>query len=76
MSVTEVEIWRLFRRKNGPLNPMLRIDSAVARAGALFLKDRDPKHLMPYPRDEDEEAVATLDDFMSILRAAKKPEKK
>jgi hypothetical protein len=76
MSVTEVEVWRLFRRKNGPLNPMLRFDSAVARAGALFLKDRDPKHLMPFPRDEEDEAIATLDDFMSILKAAKKPEKK
>ena len=71
-----MEIWRLFRRKNGPLNPMLRVDAAVARAGAMFLKDRDPKHLMPYPRDDDEEAVATLDDFMAILKAAKKPEKK
>jgi hypothetical protein len=75
MSHAEVMRWMDFRERNGPLNPMLRMDAAIARAISPFLKG-DKRSLMPWPKEP--EVAASLDDVVGILKfsaKAKKPEK-
>ena len=50
MSRAEFQSWILYIEENGPVNPMLRIDNAVARAVLPFLKKGTPMSaLMPWP---------------------------
>ena len=56
MTQEEWQRWILYRRKNGPLNPMLRLDAALARVAAPFFgKGVKPADLMPWPQEEPEE---------------------
>jgi hypothetical protein len=51
------------------MNPMLRLDAAIARYVTFrFAKDRSKVNLMPWPAQE--ERIATKDDFMNILKTS------
>jgi hypothetical protein len=69
LTLDEFTSWLAYAEENGPLNPMIRFDAAIARAVRPFVKG-DFKSLMPYPKQPEREA--TMDDFMNILRASKK----
>ena len=45
----ELGDWQAYVAENGPLNAMLRLDMAVARAVSPFLKG-DLSKLMPWPK--------------------------
>jgi hypothetical protein len=68
MTVEELSSWITYREIVGPLNPLLRLDAAVARAVSPFVKG-DKSSLMPYPKEPEQDA--TLEDFMAILTSAK-----
>lgn len=57
MSAQEMSSWASYVEENGPLNPMLRLESAVARAVAPFLKNVKPRDMMPWPREPEPEAT-------------------
>lgn len=57
MSQAELNTWVAYVEENGPLNPSLRIESAIARAVAPFLKNAKPRDLMPWPRQPEPEAT-------------------
>lgn len=72
MTTEELRGWELYAQEMGPLNVALRVEGAVARAVKPFLKNATMRQLMIWPKEPEREA--TLEDFMSILKAAKKPE--
>jgi hypothetical protein len=55
MSYDELQTWVAYVDENGPLNPALRLEGAVARAVAPFLKNTKAKDLMPWPRQQEVE---------------------
>lgn len=56
MSLAELNDWSAYIRVNGPLNPMLRNDSAIARLGVRMLgKGAKMEHFMPWPKREEPE---------------------
>lgn len=68
----ELRGWELYAEEMGPLNPSLRMEAAVARAALPFLKEGTTvRQLMLWPKEPEQEA--TLEDFMNILKSAKKP---
>lgn len=73
MTAAELRDWLTYMEIVGPINPLLRLDAAVARALSPFVKG-DKKALMPWPKEPEKEA--SIEDFMSILKFAKKPEQK
>jgi hypothetical protein len=73
MSHAEVMRWIEYRERNGPMNPMLRLDAAVARAIGPFLKG-DKRALLPWPKESD--TPASLDDVMGMLRFSSKAKRK
>lgn len=66
MSQDELNLWVSYVEENGPLNPMLRLEAAVARAVAPFLKGAKPKDLMIYPREV--EAPANIDGLFGLFK--------
>lgn len=69
MSVEELADWVAYREIVGPLNPLLRIDAAVARAVSPFLKG-DKRALMPWPKEPERDA--SMEDVMNLLHQSKK----
>ena len=57
MAQEELSLWVAYVDENGPLNPSLRIESAIARAVALFFKGVKPRDLMPWPKEPEPEAT-------------------
>lgn len=55
VSQDEINTWIAYVDENGPLNQPLRIESAIARAVAPFLKNVKPRDLMPWPREPERE---------------------
>lgn len=55
MSQEELNLWVAYVQENGPLNLALRIEAAVARAVAPFLKNAKPRDLMVWPREPEKE---------------------
>lgn len=53
MSYQELQTWVAYVDENGPLNPALRIEGAIARAVSPFLKNKTPKDLMVWPRVQE-----------------------
>jgi hypothetical protein len=51
MSADEFRIWLQYRRKWGPLNPMQRLDAAVARM-AVWKYGKRVEDYMPWPAEE------------------------
>lgn len=50
----ELGVWVAYVEENGPLNESLRLESAVARAVAPFLKHVKPRDLMVWPRKKED----------------------
>lgn len=77
----EVNLWVAYIEENGPLNLALRVESAVARAVAPFLKDAKPRDLMPWPREREPEmstedmAAALMAQFSALARETEKNRK-
>lgn len=61
----EVNLWAAYMEENGPLNIALRVEAAVARAVAPFLKNTKPKDLMPWPKQEQD--IETQDMASSLM---------
>jgi hypothetical protein len=55
MTQEELNLWVAYVQENGPLNLALRIESAVARAVAPFLKNVKPRDLMVWPIEQEKE---------------------
>ncbi len=54
MSYAERQDWVLYVKKNGPLNPMLRMEGAISRALLPFLKKGTQlKEIMVWPKVVD-----------------------
>ena len=73
MTHDEMLDWISYAKLNGPLNPMLRFDAAVARLCVIWGGGKVKDH-MPWPQEEEREA--TIEDVFAILKSARKPEKK
>lgn len=56
MQQSELDMWVAYVEENGPLNLSLRIESAIARAVAPFLKDAKPRDLMIWPKEPEKPA--------------------
>lgn len=55
--------WTTYVQENGPLNPNIRLEAAVARAVIPFLKKGTTmKDLMPWP--DESKATLSLEDAM------------
>jgi hypothetical protein len=78
MTFAEFSNWLAFERIYGPVNPLLRLDAAVARAVAPFLK-RDARvreYLMPWPKEPvEEESPASVEQVMQLLSAVRRGSK-
>lgn len=56
MSMSELNDWVAYIRVNGPLNPILRNDAAIARlAVSMSGKGAKMEHFMPWPKFEEPE---------------------
>lgn len=74
MSQDELNLWVAYVEKNGPLNPMLRVEAAIARAVSPFLKGVKPKDLMIYPREP--EPVADIKSVFGMFKGLASETKK
>lgn len=74
MSQDEFQTWVAYVEENGPLNPSLRIESAIARAVVPFLKNAKVRDLMIWPREPEPEATPEnmLLMFKNLAAASKK----
>ena len=71
MLLDELYDWESYVEENGPLNPFLRLDHAVARSVRPFLNGNPSmRQLMPWPKEPEPEA--TVADVMALLKSAKK----
>lgn len=66
MTVDELAVWRAYVDENGPLNPSLRVESAIARAVLPFLKGAKMRDLMPWPREQPR--VLTTEEAKRFIR--------
>lgn len=53
MTRREYVNWMAYIERNGPLNPMLRMDRAIARLAVMWAKDATMADFMPWPREPD-----------------------
>lgn len=68
MSYAEFQDWLLYVRENGPLNPLLRLESAIGRAVLPFLKKGTRlQDVMPWPRQME---MATPEAIGQVLMQA------
>ena len=75
MTYDELRGWELYVEEMGPLSRNLRTDMAIYNSVRPFLSGTPSlRQLMTWPKEPEREA--TLDDFMNVLRAAKKSERK
>jgi hypothetical protein len=74
MSQDELQTWVAYVEENGPLNPSLRLEAAVARAISPFLKNTKPADMMLWPRKQ--EPIATPETtflmFKNLATASRK----
>ena len=57
MTQDELNTWVAYVDESGPPHLALRIESAIARAVAPFLKNAKPRDLMPWPKEPEPEAT-------------------
>ena len=67
MAQDELNLWVSYVEKNGPLNPMLRVEAAIARAASPFMKGVKPKDLMIYPREP--EVPASIEQVFGFFKS-------
>lgn len=76
MPQAELQVWASYVNENGPLNPSLRIEAAIARAVAPFIKGSKARDFMPWPREPEPEAtfdgLGTLFTNLAAQSAASK----
>lgn len=68
MPYAELHAWIAYVEENGPPNPCLRMEAAIARAVSPFLKNAKPRDLMPWPRERDVEA--TIEDAFKMIKVS------
>lgn len=73
LSYAELLDWQTYADEMGPLNASTRIEWAVARAAAPFLKAKT-RDLAPWPKEPDVEATA--DGIAGLLAGLAAPNKK
>lgn len=56
MTNSELMGWVAYVEENGPLNPMIRMESAIARAVVPFMRGVKPRDLMVWPKEQEPEA--------------------
>lgn len=66
--------WMKYVERFGPLNPMLRMERAVANLAALWSKDAKPGDFMPWPAEQDTEA--TPEGALALLTSVSTPKPK
>ncbi|MEO8466239.1 MAG: hypothetical protein ABI640_12920 [Gammaproteobacteria bacterium] len=69
MTFEELMGWMAYSEEMGPINPILRLDAAVARAVAPFVGVSTRRQMMPFPKTPEKEA--SIEEFMGILKGAK-----
>jgi hypothetical protein len=74
MSYAEYLSWVEFRKKHGPLNPILRSDQSRAWNSHILAKLQGAKSLtlkdfLPYTNPEDEVAEATNENVVNAFKA-------
>lgn len=74
LSYAELLDWQTYADEMGPLHATTRIEWAVARAAAPFMKDAKARDLAPWPKDSEE--PATVDQVASFLTGLVAPKKK
>ena len=74
MTQGELQMWVAYVEENGPLNPMLRMESMLARIASPFFKNSKPMDWMIWPRIPEPEATPEmlLDFFKSRADATKR----
>lgn len=65
MSYTELRDWQTYCEEMGPPNQSIRVEWAIARAVALFLKNVSPNDLMAWPKEVAK--PATAEDIFSFM---------
>lgn len=76
MSRAELQTWIAYIDENGPLNPSLRIEAAVARAVAPFMgRGVSVRELMPWPKEPEQEA-SLAETFALFKGLAKQKDRK
>lgn len=72
MSRAELQTWIAYIDENGPLNPAMRIEAAIARAAAPFMgRQVKPRDLMPWPKEPEQEA--SLAETFALFKGLAKP---
>lgn len=71
MGQSELSMWEAYVTENGPLNASLRLESAVARAVAPFLKNAKPRDLMPWPKEPEATPDKLLLMFKNLATASR-----
>lgn len=74
VSYAEMRDWSMYADEMGPLNLAVRIEWAVARAVAPFLKNVKPTELMAWPKAPD--TPATPEEIMAALTNVARQNKK
>ena len=74
VTYSELMDWMAYADEMGPLNPSIRVEWAVARALAPFLKNVNPRDLMAWPKAP--ERAATPDEVFGVLMDAARKNKK
>jgi len=69
MTYSERQDWLRYIQKNGPLNPMLRNDAAIARLG-IRMGGGDMASYMPWPKIEQEPEGPSFEKIFRTLQVA------
>lgn len=70
MTQGELQTWVAYVEENGPLNPMLRMESMLARIASPFFKNSKPKDWMIWPKIPEPEL--TPQEMAHVLLAKMK----
>jgi hypothetical protein len=74
MSYEEFQRWVSYAEINGPLNPTLRNDYALARLCAMWGSGK-VRNYMPWPKEPEKEA-SIEDVFSTLKKSARKPKRR
>lgn len=74
LSYAELLDWQSYADEMGPLNATTRIEWAIARSTAPFMKGAKARDLAPWPKANEE--PATADDIASFLTGIASQNKK
>lgn len=69
MTISERNDWIKYIQKNGPLNPILRNDAAIARMAAATTGGKIGG-FMPWPKVEEEPSGPSFEKIFATLKVA------